>query len=84
MLGDCAKGYQKRASDEIWVVTFKGKTATLPLGPHGNRKNPDIHWSHIRGLVDTFELDPKCVRKYFGPYKSRAEQRVEREQETPN
>ena len=57
MLDECAKGYTRKSSDEYWTVRFNGRSyRSLPLGPHGARKNPDIETGHVRSMVRFFEI----------------------------
>lgn len=41
-----------------WVRPHAGsrEMCTLPLGPHGNRKNPDIQCGHVRYLARQFGI----------------------------
>jgi hypothetical protein len=57
MLAECAAGYERRATDHYWRVTFNGKTCpTLHLGEHGRRANPDIETGHVRKMARHLEI----------------------------
>ena len=52
MLDVCAPGYSKKETPHKWRITFNGKTyPSLPLGPHGNRKNPSIQMGHVKNMA---------------------------------
>lgn len=57
MLDACAPGHTRRATDHNWRVTFNGRIyATLPLGPHGRRENPEIETGHVRAMVRHLQI----------------------------
>lgn len=52
LLDHCAPGYSRRQTDHHWQIRFAGKEyPTLPLGPHGRRKNPEIQVFHVRRMA---------------------------------
>jgi hypothetical protein len=62
MLMKCAIGYNRRATKHYWRVTYEGKTyATLPLGEHGRRTNPQIEAGHIRKMLRHLGIE-ECAR----------------------
>lgn len=64
MLDVCAPGHQRRQTDHAWRVTFNGRTyATLPLGPHGRRENPDIETGHVRAMVRHLQIAGCAARQ---------------------
>lgn len=52
MLDECAPGHTRKASQEFWCISYKGKSVrSLPRGPHGHRRNPAIETGHIRHMA---------------------------------
>lgn len=62
MLEECAPGHVRRPSKHVWIVRYDGRTAVVPLGPHGRRVDPDIETGHIRSLVRAFGIE-SCARQ---------------------
>lgn len=65
MLEECAPGYNKRATDHNWRVTYGERTyPALPLGPHGRRENPEIELGHIRQMVRFLGIS-ECAKTHI-------------------
>lgn len=66
MLSECAPEATRRATAHHYHVSYNGRTfRTLPLGKHGNRRNPEIEWGYVRQLVTHLQLDWQCAQRYF-------------------
>jgi hypothetical protein len=65
MLDHCAPGWSKRATLHYWRVTLGTQTyATLPLGPHGARKNVEIEAGHVRRMARFLNIEA-CCKEFF-------------------
>lgn len=54
-LDHCCPGNQRTTSDHYCGVSWKGKTyPRMPLGKHGQRKNPEIEAGHVRQMIRFF------------------------------
>ena len=57
MLDHCAPGYSKKERKHNWLVMYRGISyPSLPLGPHGARKNPEIQIGHVKNLARQFRI----------------------------
>jgi hypothetical protein len=57
MLDHCAPGHTRLARVHNWVITFGKKCyPSLPLGPHGARKNPSIQVGHVRKMCRALDI----------------------------
>lgn len=66
MLDACAPGYTKRSSTHKWRVMFNRLTyPSLPLGKHGNRKNPEIRVGEVRHMLNHLGVDMDCAHKHL-------------------
>ena len=66
MLEACAPGFHSEKKKHRRWITYDGRTSRdLGLGKHGKRSNPEIFVGQVRQLARLFELDPKCVNKFF-------------------
>ena len=68
MLDSCAPGNERRAKPHNWWVIMPGGRPpypSLPLGPHGNRENPDIQVGHVKKMVRSLGIR-ECAEKFFG------------------
>ena len=65
MLDRCLAGYERIKKPHRWNVKFDGFVYhEIPLGKHGQRKNPEIETGHIRGLVNFFKIPKSCYEQY--------------------
>lgn len=65
ILDECAPGFERRATDHNWKVTYNGLTyPSLPLGKHGARKasRTEIEVGHVKGLARQLNI-VECVMK---------------------
>ncbi|MPZ20884.1 MAG: hypothetical protein GEV06_23715 [Luteitalea sp.] len=66
MLDACAPGYTATETVHHYRICYQQRTyATLPLGAHGPRHNPEIERGHVRRMIRHLQLDPSCVNQFF-------------------
>jgi hypothetical protein len=52
MLDHCAPGHSRKQRTHNWVVSYRASTfPNLPVGEHGQRKNPEIQVGHVKAMV---------------------------------
>lgn len=56
MLDVCLPSYRAKQKPHHWWVHGGRKRAILPLGKHGQRRNPEIEVGHIRHLCNAFDI----------------------------
>jgi len=65
MLEHCAPGYTRKLMTHNWKVMYNGLTyPSLPLGPHGRRKNVAIEIGHVKQMARTLGILP-CAAEFL-------------------
>lgn len=63
MLRKCAPGHTKDEKTHHWIVRHESRHGFLPTGAHGAKDNAEIEIGNVKNLVNSLELEEKCVKK---------------------
>lgn len=63
MLDQCAPTHKRKQREHNWLITYNGKAfPSLPLGPHGARKNVSIEVGHVKKMVRFLGIE-ECAKQ---------------------